>query len=114
MIEDFLPNQLTFPIAIGRQDNVVAAPERRGDGFEFCRLVALLGRARREKPIRLKNDAGPALPGGIDLLGLGQPKEMTFGCKDLSEPHTKGRAEIPRLAGLFRDDQSRHGARRIE
>jgi len=114
MIEDFLPNQLTFPIAIGRQDNVVAAPERRGDGFEFCRFVAFLGRSRREKPIRRKNDAGPVLPGGIDLLGLGQPKEMTFGCKDLSEPHTKGRAEIPRLAGLFRDDQSRHGARRIE
>jgi hypothetical protein len=39
---------------------------------------------------------------------------MTFGGKDLSEPRTKGRAEIPRLAGLFRDDQSRHGARRIE
>ena len=85
-----------------------------GDGFEFCRLAAFLGRARREKPIRLKNDAGPALPGGIDLLGLGQPKEMTFGCEDLSELRTKGRAEIPRLAGLFRDDQSRHGARRIE
>jgi hypothetical protein len=39
---------------------------------------------------------------------------MTFGCEDLSELRTKGGAEIPRLAGLFRDDQSRHGARRIE
>jgi len=25
---------------------------------------------------------------------------MTFGCEDLSEPRTEGRAEIPRLAGL--------------
>ena len=79
MIEDFLTNQLTFTIAIGRQDNVVAGPERRGDGLEFRRLIAFLGRAGRIKPIRLENGAGPALPGGIDLFGLGQPKEMTFG-----------------------------------
>jgi hypothetical protein len=39
---------------------------------------------------------------------------MTFGCEDLSEPRAKGRAEIPRLAGLFRDDQCCHGAHRIE
>ncbi len=66
------------------------------------------------KAIRLKNDARPALPSGIDLLGLGQPNEMTFGCEDLSELRTEGRAEIPRLADLFREDQCRHGARRIE
>ncbi len=39
---------------------------------------------------------------------------MTFGCEDLSELRTEGRAEIPRLADLFREDQCRHGARRIE
>ena len=76
MVEDFLTNQLAFTIAIGRQDDVVAGPERRGDGLEFRRLIALGGWAGRIKPIRLKNSAGPALPGG---LGLGQPKEMTFG-----------------------------------
>ena len=50
----------------------------------------------------------------FDILALGQPKEMTFGWKDLSEPRPKGCAEIPRLAGLFCNDQCRHGARRIE
>ena len=79
MVEDFLTNQLTFTTAIGRQDDVVAAPERRVDGLEFRRFIALGGRAGRIKPIRLENVAGPALPGGIDLFGLGQPKEMTFG-----------------------------------
>jgi len=53
MIEDFPAQSADLPDRIGRQDNVVAAPERRGDGFEFCRLAAFLGRARREKPIRL-------------------------------------------------------------
>ena len=33
MVEDFLTNQLTFTIAIGRQDDFVAGPERRGNGF---------------------------------------------------------------------------------
>ena len=79
MVKNFLTNQLTFTIAVGRQDDFVAGPERRGDGLEFRRLIALGGRAGRIKPIRLKYGAGPALPGGIDLLGLGQPKEMTFG-----------------------------------
>ena len=41
MVEDFLTNQLTFTIAIGRQDDFVAGPERRGDGPEFRRLIAL-------------------------------------------------------------------------
>jgi hypothetical protein len=55
MVEDFLTNQLTFPIAIGRQDDVVAGPERRGDGLEFRRLIAVGGRAGR---INLKTAVG--------------------------------------------------------
>ena len=79
MVEDFLTNQLTFTVAIGRQDDFVAGPERRGDGLEFRPLIALGGRTGRIKPIRLENGAGPALPGGIDLFGLGKSKEMTLG-----------------------------------
>ena len=72
-------------VAIGRQDDVVARLESCGDGLEFHRLVSLGSRARRIKPIRLENDTGPALPCGIDLLGLRKPKEMAFGGKNLSE-----------------------------
>ena len=43
MVEDFLTNQLTFTIAIGCQNDFVAGPERRGDGLEFRRLIALGG-----------------------------------------------------------------------
>ena len=114
MVEDFLTDQLALTVAIGRQDDVVAGLERRGDGLELRRLVPAGSRARRIEPIRLEDDAGPALPGGIDLLGLRKPQQMTFGGQDLSEPRAKGGPEILRLAGLFRNDQCRHGSRRIE
>jgi hypothetical protein len=108
MVEDFLTDQLTLAVAIGRQDDLVAGLERRGDGLEFRRIVSLGSRPRRIKPIRFEDDAGPALPCGIDLLGLGQPQEMTLGGQDLSKPSAKGGPEILRLAGLFRNDQCRH------
>src|SRR5208283_2532881 len=113
MIEDFLTDQLTLAVAIGRQDDVVAGLERCGDGLEFRLLVSAGSRARGIEPLRLEDDAGPALPRGVDLLGLGQTKQMTLGGQDLSEPRAKGGPEIFRLAGLFRNDQCRHGSSRI-
>jgi len=100
MIEDFLPNQLTSRsqsvARITSSQHLSAAAMALS--FAVC-CLPWTGRVGKS-PSGVKNDAGPVLPGGIDLLGLGQPKEMTFGCKDLSEPHTKGRAEIPRLAAF--------------
>jgi len=69
MVQDFLTDQLTFAVAIGRQDDIVAGLERRGDGLELGWLVAAGRRARRIEPIGLKDDARPALPCAIDLLG---------------------------------------------
>ena len=113
MIEDLLTDQLTLAVAIGRQDDVVTGLERRGDGLEFRRLVSAGSGARGIEPFRLEDDARPALPSGMDLLGLGQTKKMALGRQDLSEPRAKGGPEILRLAGLFRNDQRRHGSRRI-
>jgi hypothetical protein len=70
MVEDLLTDQLTFAVAICRQDDVdvVASLERRGDSLELRRLVSADSRARRKEPIRLEDDAGPALPCAIDHL----------------------------------------------
>jgi hypothetical protein len=50
----------------------------------------------------LPSDAGRV--GSIDLVRLGQKQEDGLRRKDLSEPVAERRAQIPSLAGLFRDD----------
>ena len=41
-------------------------------------------------------------------MRLSQPKEMALSRQDLSESVAERRTQIPSLAGLFSDDQSRH------
>ena len=35
MVEDLLADELPFTVTIGRQDHLIAALQRRGDGLEF-------------------------------------------------------------------------------
>ena len=55
----------------------------------------------------LRTTRGPALPCGVDLLGLGQPKQMTLGGQDLTNRAPKAARIFAH--GFFRNDQCRHG-----
>ena len=57
MVEDLLADELPFAVAIGCQDHLIAGLERRGDGLEFRRLVAVCRGARRIEAVRLQERA---------------------------------------------------------
>ena len=84
MLQDLLANKLALPIAVGRDDDARGALEGLLDDLELGGLVAAAVEPGRVETLRLEQGMGPSLPGRIDLLGLGQPREMTLGRQDLS------------------------------
>ena len=109
VLQDLLADQLALAVAVGGEDHLVATLQRRGDRLQLGGLVALGRGLRGVETVRLQQHARPAFPSGIDLVGLGQAQQMPLRRQDLPEPVAERRAQVASLAGLFRDDQGRHG-----
>ena len=109
VLQDFLADQLALAVAVGGEDHLVAPLERGRDRLQLGGLVALGCGLRGVEPVRLQQHARPSFPRGLDLMGLGQPQQVSLGRQDLPEPVAERRAEITGLAGLLGDDQDRHG-----
>ena len=86
MLQDFLADQLALAVAVGGEDHLIAPLEGRTDRLQLGGLVALGRGLCRVEPVRLEKYARPAFPGGLDLVGLGQPQKMALRRKDLPEP----------------------------
>jgi hypothetical protein len=109
VLQDFLANQLALTVAVGGENHLITARKRGSDRLQLGGLVALGRGLCGIEPLRLEEYARPALPGGLDLIGLGQSQQVSLGRQDLPEPVAECRAQITGLAGLLGDDQDRHG-----
>ena len=78
MLQDLLPDQLTFAVAVGRQDHFVAAIEGRYDRLKFGLLITIGVRLGRIQAVGLQQRGGPALPFRIDLIRFRQTQQMPF------------------------------------
>src|SRR3954453_17803017 len=108
MLQDFLADELAFPVAVGRDDDARGALEGPSDGLELGGLVAAAVQPGRIEAFRLEQGKGPSLPGWIDLLGLGQPQEMTLGRQDLAVAVADRSPDVARLTAFFGDDHGLH------
>ena len=109
MLQDFLADQLALAVAVGGEDHLIATLKRGSDRLQLGGLVALGRGLCGVEPVRLQQHARPALPRGLDLMGLGQSQQVALGRQDLPEPVAERRAQITGLAGLLGDDQGGHG-----
>jgi hypothetical protein len=100
--------QLPLPVAISRQDNLIAGLERRRDGFEFRGLIAFGQGPGGVQTFWLKKDARPALPFWVDLVGFSQPQQMALRRQNLAESSAESRSQVFGLARLLGDDQAPH------
>jgi hypothetical protein len=82
MLEDLLPDQLTFTVAIGGKPNAFGGPQRLIDCLEFGRLVAAARRAGAVKSIRTQENGCPLLPCRDDVAWLKQIEEVALGRED--------------------------------
>ena len=109
VLQDLLADQLALAVAIGGENYLITTRKRGSDRLQLGGLVALGRGLCWIEPLRLEEYARPALPGGLDLMGLGQSQQVSLGRQDLPEPVAECRAQITGLAGLLGDDQDRHG-----
>src|SRR3954447_15786952 len=56
----------------------------------------------------LEQGEGPALPGRVDLLGLGEAEQVALGREDGAVAVADGGADVAGLAGLLGDDERLH------
>ena len=82
------------------------------DDLELGGLVAAAVEPGRIETLRLEQGIGPSLPSWIDLLGLGQPQEMTLGWQDLSVAVADRGPDVARLTAFLGDDHGLH--RRVD
>ena len=108
MFQDFLADQLALAVAVGGDDHHLAGLQRRRDGLQLGGLVAAGGRPGGVEAVRLKQRAGPAFPGRIDLIGFGETEQVALSRQDLPVTAAERRRQIFRLAGFFGDDQRCH------
>src|SRR5271169_957994 len=104
MLENFLADELTLAVAIGREPNPFGGAQCLANGFELGGFVAAVCRASAVKPFGPQQDRRPALPGRHDIFRLEQVQQMTLGRKDFSVTRTDSGADVFRLAGFLRDD----------
>src|SRR6516225_7533286 len=102
MLEDFLTDELTLAVAIGREPNPLGCPQRFTNGFEPRGLVAALCRAGAVKPFRPEKDRRPAFPFRNNVLRLEQVEQMALGREDVAIARNNGGADVYRPAGLLR------------
>src|SRR5215218_4166413 len=112
MLQDLLADELALPVAVGRDDDARGALEGLLDDLELGGLVAAAVEPGRVETLRLEQGIGPSLPGRIDLLGLGQPQEMTLGRQDLAVAVADRGPDVARLTAFLGDDHGLH--RRVD
>src|SRR3954452_6859491 len=112
MLQDFLADELAFPVAVGGDDDARGALEGLSDGLELGGPVAAALGPGRIEALGLEQGKGPSLPGRIDLLGLGPPQEVTLGRQDLAVAVADRGPDVARLAAFLGDDHGLH--RRVD
>ena len=110
MLQNLLADELTFPIAVGRQPDPPRGSQRIANGLELGRLVAACSWAGAVQRVRPQEHGGPAFPGRHHVFGLLQIEQMALGGQDGAITAANRRADVRGLAGLLRDDKLiRHG-----
>src|SRR5271169_5236907 len=104
MLENFLADELTLAVAIGREPNPFGGAQCLANGSELGGFVSAFCRASAVKPFGPQQDRRPALPRRHDFLRFEQVEQMTLGGKYLSVTRTNGGADVLGLAVFFRDD----------
>ncbi len=107
MLKNFLTDQLTLAIAIGREPNPLGGTKGLANGFELGGFVSALSRASAVETVGPEQYRRPALPGRYNVLGFEEVKQMAFGREDISVARTNGGADVLCLAGFLRDGQYR-------
>ena len=104
VLENLLPDELSFAVAVGGEPHPPGGAQRLGDGLELRRLVAPRRWLHPVQPVGLEQHRRPTLPAGVHVLGLAQLQQMAFRRKNgaVARPH-RG-ADILRLARLLGDD----------
>src|SRR6266446_421476 len=104
MLKNFLTNQLTLAIAIGREPNPLGGAQRLANSSKLSDLVAALCRASAVETVGPEQYRRPSLPLRYNILRFEEVKQMAFGREDMSVARTNGGADVPCLAGFLRDD----------
>src|ERR1039458_508523 len=94
MLENFLTDELTLPIAVGGEPNPFGAAQGLANGPELGGFVAALCRASAVKAFRPQKDRRPALPGRYNILWFEQVEQMAFGRENVSVARTNGGADV--------------------
>ena len=104
MLEYFLTDELSLPVAVGGEPNSLCCTQCLTDRLELGSLVAAIGRARGVEPLGAKQDRRPALPFRNRVLWFLQIKQVAFGWKDIPIARPHGGADVFRLTGFLGDD----------
>ena len=104
MLENFLPDQLAFAVAIGSEPDPLGGAQRLANRFQLGRLVAAVCGAGSIEPFGAQQDWRPTLPFRNRILGLLKVKQMTLGGKHFTIARSNRSAHVLRLAGLFGND----------
>src|ERR1039458_4856889 len=104
MLENFLTDELTLPIAVGGEAQAFGAAQGLANGPELGGFVSALCRTSAVEAFRPQKDRRPALPGRHDILRFEQVEQMALGREDVSVARTHGGADVFGLAGFLRDD----------
>lgn len=97
MLEDLLPDQLAFTVAISGKPNALGGLQRVVDCLELGRLVAAARRAGAVKSIRTQQNGCPLLPCRDNVARLEQIEEMALGRED--RPITRSNSGTDPLPG---------------
>ena len=104
MLENFLPDQLTFAVAVGGKPNLLGGAQGFANSPELRGFVAALCRASTVEALGPQQNRRPALPFRHHILRLEQIEQMALGRENVSVAITNGSADVFRLAGFLRDD----------
>src|SRR5664280_1338581 len=94
MLENFLTDELTLPIAVGGEPNPFGAAQGLANGPELGGFVAALCRASAVKAFRPQKDRRPALPGRYNILWFEQVEQMAFGRETVSYTHLRAHETV--------------------
>ena len=104
ILQDLLADELSLPVAVGREPDPLRRAQGGPDRLQLRGLVAASGRLGAVKPLGLQQLRRPAFPGRVRVLRLAQVEQMALRGEDGAVAGPDGGADILRLAGLLGDD----------
>src|SRR6478735_2858791 len=101
MLKNFLTDQLTFAVTIGRKPNPLGCAQRLANSLELSGLVATLCRARSVKTFRPQKYRRPSLPGRNNVFRFEEIEQMALSWKNITVARTNCSADVFGLTGFL-------------